>query len=58
MTIDDALDHYAKEFRKLPLGRLLQPEEVAHAIVYLASDAASGVTGAEWYVDVGVRRSH
>lgn len=58
MTVDDALDHYAKEFRKLPLGRLLQPEEVAHAIVYLASDSASGVTGAEWCVDVGVRRSH
>jgi 3-oxoacyl-[acyl-carrier protein] reductase len=29
----------------IPLGRLVQPEEVAHAALYLASDAAAMITG-------------
>ena len=36
-----------------PLGRLGQPEEVAEAIAYLVSPAASFITGAELYVDGG-----
>ena len=32
--------------RKHPLGRVLTAEEVAHAIVFLLSDEASGITGA------------
>ena len=37
-----------------PLGRLGRPEDVANACLYLASDAASFVTGAELAVDGGV----
>ncbi len=36
-----------------PMGRLARPEEVASAIVFLVSDDASFVTGAEFVVDGG-----
>ena len=36
-----------------PLGRLLEPEEVADAVVYLASDAAASITGQAIVLDGG-----
>jgi NAD(P)-dependent dehydrogenase (short-subunit alcohol dehydrogenase family) len=36
-----------------PMGRLAQPEEIAAVIIFLASDDASFVTGAEFVVDGG-----
>lgn len=35
------------------IKRALEPEEVADVICYLASERASGVTGAAWQVDLG-----
>jgi NAD(P)-dependent dehydrogenase (short-subunit alcohol dehydrogenase family)/ketosteroid isomerase-like protein len=39
----------------VPLGRLGKPDEIAKAVVFLASDDASFVTGAELFVDGGFR---
>jgi NAD(P)-dependent dehydrogenase (short-subunit alcohol dehydrogenase family) len=47
MDKEAAIDHFAKEVRKLPLGRLGKPEEIAYVVVFLASDQAGFVTGAE-----------
>ena len=38
---------------KEPIGRLGQPEEIAEAIVWLSSDAASFVTGHPMAIDGG-----
>ena len=39
--------------QKIPLGRLGRPEELGNVVVFLASNAASYVTGQSWTVDGG-----
>jgi 3-oxoacyl-[acyl-carrier protein] reductase len=51
-----AADYEAQIAEGIPLRRLAQPEEVADAIVWLASERASYVTGQTVLVDGGVYR--
>jgi meso-butanediol dehydrogenase/(S,S)-butanediol dehydrogenase/diacetyl reductase len=50
---EDVDDVYRKVTRFAPLRRAAEPEEVASAICYLASDDASYITGAIMMVDGG-----
>ncbi|HEX3208627.1 MAG TPA: SDR family oxidoreductase, partial [Geminicoccaceae bacterium] len=50
--------HRSKEYadamtRSVPLGRLGTPLEVAHAVLFLASDEAAYITGTTILVDGG-----
>ena len=48
----------AQAAREVPLGRLGRPEEVAWAVVFLASDRANFITGETLYVSGGPRVSN
>jgi NAD(P)-dependent dehydrogenase (short-subunit alcohol dehydrogenase family) len=50
-----AADVRARYLRKVPLRRLGDPGEIAKAILFLASEDASYITGAELIVDGGLR---
>ena len=51
MGDDDAVKQFLAD--ETPLGRVGVPEDIAGAIVYLASDASSFVTGADFTIDGG-----
>ena len=45
---------YAKLGRQVPLGHIGEPDDVAYAVLYLASDESKFVTGAELKIDGGI----
>jgi NAD(P)-dependent dehydrogenase (short-subunit alcohol dehydrogenase family) len=45
--------HEASMARTMPLGRLGEPEDIAHAAAFLCSDAASWITGTTLVIDGG-----
>jgi NAD(P)-dependent dehydrogenase (short-subunit alcohol dehydrogenase family) len=53
LTIRQPADVIAKIVSTVPMGRMGEPDEVAKAALYLASDDSSFVTGIELFVDGG-----
>jgi NAD(P)-dependent dehydrogenase (short-subunit alcohol dehydrogenase family) len=51
--LGEEADHFLADSAKRPLGRVGSPEEIAQAVLYLASDASSFVTGTTLVVDGG-----
>jgi len=54
MTTEAAIDHFARNIRKLPLGKLGTAEDVAALVLFLSSDLARQITGSTFGVDGGV----
>ena len=50
-TREEGLERLA---RQIPLGIVGEPDDVAHAVVYLASDETRFMTGSELVIDGGV----
>ena len=52
--LDNALTLLSELAKDIPLGRVARAEEIAKAVVFLASEDASFVNGAELFVDGGM----
>jgi NAD(P)-dependent dehydrogenase (short-subunit alcohol dehydrogenase family) len=55
---DDPTEILARWGKNIPLGRVGLPEDIARAILFLASDEASWITGAWLVVDGGATACH
>ena len=52
--LDEAAGELREEYRRrVPLGRIGTPEDIAYGVLYLASDESSFVTGSELVIDGG-----
>ena len=53
-TVPNGDEVIRQRLDRVPLNRMLQPEDIAKAMLYLASEDASGVTGTTQLVDGGI----
>lgn len=54
ITPPNIMEYMLHSFDRVPMKRLVEPEEIAAAIAFLASDDASAITGANVVVDCGM----
>jgi NAD(P)-dependent dehydrogenase (short-subunit alcohol dehydrogenase family) len=52
-TSEAMLAHMKSDFGRVPMRRMLTPEEIAGAVSFLTSGSASGITGIDLVVDGG-----
>ena len=52
-TREDVVAH-AAQMNSMTIGRMIAPEEVAALVLFLASDQAAAITGAEYLIDGGM----
>ena len=50
----ELMDYLVNRFHRVPMRRLVKPEEIAAACAFLASDDASAITGIDLTVDCGL----
>ena len=50
----NVIEHMTKDFKRVPIRRLVEPEEVAAAVSFLASDDATAISGIDLVVDGGL----
>ncbi|KAA0084543.1 SDR family oxidoreductase [Mycolicibacterium sp. P9-64] len=50
----NVIDHMLNDFTRVPMRRLVEPEEIGAAVAFLASDEASAITGINLVVDGGL----
>ncbi|MCQ2008572.1 MAG: SDR family oxidoreductase [Sporolactobacillus sp.] len=58
MDGEDAVKHFAANVRQIPRGEIGKPDEIAQTVLFLASEKASYVNGAEFAVNGGSVKYH
>lgn len=58
LTTEEDNDEHQQKLAKIPMSRPGEPREIADAVIFLASDASSFVTGHTLFVDGGYSAGH
>jgi NAD(P)-dependent dehydrogenase (short-subunit alcohol dehydrogenase family) len=56
--VDSDPDGAEREYARIPMGRFAEPQEIASAALFLASEESSFITAAQFLVDGGISGSY